>query len=244
MTEPAESVWRYAFFNNAAHPMGRLLLERLCAAGFPPRAVVEEYSSFAERKTSAYLKCLTPVEMPDATAEIAERFDIPVFNVENINSRECVQVIQRHQITRVILGNTRIVTPVMLAEVPGGFVNVHPGLLPGVRGAFPQCWSILEDEPVGCSCHFLDEGVDTGPIISRTRVTVFDGDTLESVVARTMFAGADLLLDTMARLAGMDVTSTPQAPGEGKTFPWPAPEAIAAARERLALRQYRYLTPR
>lgn len=221
--------------------MGRLLLERLCVAGFVPRAVVEERSSFAEKKTSTYLKCLTPAEMPPATADIVQRFSIPLFSVGNINSRECLQLVRQDGVTRVILGNTRIVTPVMLAEVPGGFVNVHPGLLPRIRGAFPQCWSILEDEPVGCSCHFLDEGVDTGPIISRTEVTVFEDDTLEMVVARTMFAGADLLLDAMVRLTRTEVAGTPQGPGEGKTFSWPPPEAIAAARERLALRQYRHL---
>ena len=244
MNGPTESKFRFAFLNNEAHPMGRLMLERLCTAGFVPQALVEERSSFAERKTAAYVRGLNAEEMPSSSGDIARRFDIPIFTVGNINATECEDVLQRYRVTMVILGNTRIITPHMLAQIPRGYINVHPGLLPRIRGAFPQCWSILHDEPIGSSCHFVDEGVDTGPIISRKEVAVFVGDTLERIVCRTMFAGADLLLEAMPGLSRMEVPSIAQAAEDGTTFHWPPPEAIWAARERLARREYRYLTLR
>ena len=51
------------------------------------------------------------------------------------------------------------------------FLNIHPGLLPEIRGASPVNASILFDKPQGVTCHIMDDGIDTGTVISRVLIT-------------------------------------------------------------------------
>lgn len=50
------------------------------------------------------------------------------------------------------------------------FLNIHPGLLPEIRGASPVNASILFDKPQGVTCHIMDDGIDTGTVISRVMI--------------------------------------------------------------------------
>lgn len=60
-------------------------------------------------------------------------------------------------------GTPRIIGAALLDAVD--VVNAHPGLLPRYRGASCTEWAVHDDEPVGVTAHFMDEGLDTGPII-------------------------------------------------------------------------------
>lgn len=51
------------------------------------------------------------------------------------------------------------------------FINIHPSLLPDLRGITPINGSILFDRPQGVTCHYMDDGVDTGAIISQIKIT-------------------------------------------------------------------------
>jgi len=74
-----------------------------------------------------------------------------------------------------------LLTPEIVAPLPGGCVNVHPSYLPYNRGQYPNVWSIVERTPAGASLHYLDEGVDTGDLIARREVPVEPIDTGESL---------------------------------------------------------------
>jgi methionyl-tRNA formyltransferase len=67
-------------------------------------------------------------------------------------------------------------TPV-LQLFPRGVVNVHPGYLPYNRGRNPQIWAIIDGTPAGASLHYMDNGVDTGPLIKGVEVSVDLSDT-------------------------------------------------------------------
>jgi methionyl-tRNA formyltransferase len=55
-----------------------------------------------------------------------------------------------------------------LLEVPRlGVLNAHLGLLPEIRGMSSPEWSLLQHIPVGVTIHFMDTGIDTGPILQR-----------------------------------------------------------------------------
>lgn len=57
-------------------------------------------------------------------------------------------------------------------------VNLHNGLLPHTRGLDAVTWSFVEGTPTGATVHFMDEGLDTGPIIAQREVVVGDEKTL------------------------------------------------------------------
>jgi methionyl-tRNA formyltransferase len=74
-----------------------------------------------------------------------------------------------------------ILKPPVLELFPRGVVNVHPGYLPFNRGRNAQIWSIIDGSPVGATLHYMDDGVDTGPMVERLQVTVEPWDTGESL---------------------------------------------------------------
>lgn len=66
-----------------------------------------------------------------------------------------------------------------------GIVNVHNSYLPWNRGAHACTWAILEGTPHGATMHWIDEGIDTGPILIQSKVNVEPDDTAESLYQRT-----------------------------------------------------------
>ncbi len=85
----------------------------------------------------------------------------------------------------VLAGYMRIVAPALLKAFPWRVINLHPALLP----AFPGTHSIADAvrygvKVTGVTVHFVDPGVDTGPVIAQEAVRVENGDTVESLAAR------------------------------------------------------------
>lgn len=80
----------------------------------------------------------------------------------------------------VLAGYMRIVGPTLLEAFPKKIINLHPSLLPsfpglhGIRDAFNYGVKVS-----GITIHYIDEGVDTGPIIAQATTKVTDEDTLE-----------------------------------------------------------------
>ena len=75
---------------------------------------------------------------------------------------------------------------------PLGIVNVHTGYLPYNRGNYPNVWPIIDGTPAGVSLHYMDEGIDTGPVIAREQVPVEPWDTGESLHRKLQAKGVEL----------------------------------------------------
>ncbi len=84
-----------------------------------------------------------------------------------------------------LAGFMRIVRQPLLAAFPNRILNIHPSLLPDFPGL--EAWTQAIEAGVsetGCTVHFVDAGMDTGPAILQARVPVEPGDTPESLHAR------------------------------------------------------------
>ncbi|MCX2971502.1 MULTISPECIES: phosphoribosylglycinamide formyltransferase [Streptomyces] len=105
----------------------------------------------------------------------------------------------------VSAGFMRIVGPRFLARFGGRFVNTHPALLPSFPGAHGVRDALAYGVKVtGCTVHFVDDGVDTGPIIAQGVVEVRDEDHLDDGTAlheRIKEVERRLLVDVVGRLA-------------------------------------------
>jgi phosphoribosylglycinamide formyltransferase 1 len=102
----------------------------------------------------------------------------------------------------VCAGYMHLLTPAFLDRFPA--LNVHPSLLPRFPGAtaIEDALAAGESE-TGVTVHFLDEGVDTGPIVAQERVPIVPGDTVEMLRARIRAVEHRLLPETARRwLAG------------------------------------------
>jgi phosphoribosylglycinamide formyltransferase-1 len=86
-----------------------------------------------------------------------------------------------------LAGFMRILSPVMIRAFPLRILNIHPALLPSFPGLHAQQQALDYGVKVsGCTVHFADEGVDTGPIILQRTVEVMPGDDEDSLSARIL----------------------------------------------------------
>lgn len=92
-----------------------------------------------------------------------------------------------------------------------GCVNIHASLLPKYRGAAPIQWAILNGEKeTGVTIMQMDEGLDTGDMLSSVMVPVTDQDTGDSLHDKLMEAGAKLIVDTLPLIEQGKVTPEKQ----------------------------------
>lgn len=86
----------------------------------------------------------------------------------------------------------------MLESVKGGFINVHPSLLPKYRGPNPYSAAIIAGEKeTGVTLHFMDENFDTGDIITQKSIPISSLETMGTLFNRTNFLAFTMLLDSL-----------------------------------------------
>jgi phosphoribosylglycinamide formyltransferase-1 len=97
-------------------------------------------------------------------------------------------VLKDHGVTTVAMaGFMRMVTPEFLAAFPGRVVNIHPSILPSFKGTHGQRDAAEYGVRIsGCTVHFVDEGLDTGPIIIQAAVPALAVDGTDSLGARIL----------------------------------------------------------
>ena len=124
---------------------------------------------------------------PDAYAiERAKNHDIPVevvshkeFETREDFEAEIIGRLEKYNIELVVLaGFMRVLTPFFVVRFKNRIVNLHPALLPSFPGIHAAKQALEYGAKVtGCTVHFVDEGVDTGPIILQAVVPIEDDDT-------------------------------------------------------------------
>ena len=151
---------------------GVYALERAKNAGIEAMAVTkDEYPKIADRM--------------NAIADEMERSDVDLI---------------------VLAGYLEIVTKELLDRFPGSVINIHPALLPKFGGpgfyGLNVHTAVLEagETESGATVHFVNEGVDKGPIIAQRRVPVEEGDTPETLQARVLEIEHELLPQTIIQL--------------------------------------------
>ena len=86
-----------------------------------------------------------------------------------------------------LAGYMRIVGPHLISEFPQRILNIHPALLPSFPGLHGQRQALEHGVKFsGCTVHFVDEGVDTGPVVIQSVVPVLEDDTEEKLSARIL----------------------------------------------------------
>ena len=106
--------------------------------------------------------------------------------------KKIVSVLEKYNVTAsnglvCLAGFMRIMSPEFIRHFKGRVMNIHPALLPSFPGLHSQKQAVEYGAKYsGCTVHFADEGVDTGPIIIQTVVKVKDDDTEETLTKRIL----------------------------------------------------------
>jgi phosphoribosylglycinamide formyltransferase-1 len=100
-----------------------------------------------------------------------------------------LEILNSHQVELVCLaGYMRIVGETLLSGYKGRIMNIHPALLPAFPGLYAQKQALDYGVKIsGCTVHFVDPGVDTGPIILQKAVQVKENDS-EAALAQRILA--------------------------------------------------------
>ncbi len=86
-----------------------------------------------------------------------------------------------------LAGFMRLLSPAFISRYPQRILNIHPSLLPAFPGLHAHRDALAHGAKIsGCTVHFVDEGLDSGPIIQQAAVPVLDNDTEASLSARIL----------------------------------------------------------
>lgn len=110
------------------------------------------------------------------------------FDTRESYDRRTISILQSSGVELVVMaGFMRILSPEFFRAFPRRIMNIHPALLPAFPGIHVQRKAVEYGVKfAGCTVHFADEGVDTGPIIIQSVVPVFEDDTADTLSARIL----------------------------------------------------------
>ena len=106
--------------------------------------------------------------------------------------KKVISVLRKYDVTSeygliCLAGFMRLISAEFVKEYPMRILNIHPALLPSFPGLHAQKQAIEYGVKVsGCTVHFVDEGLDSGPIVLQRAVNVMDSDTEEQLSARIL----------------------------------------------------------
>jgi phosphoribosylglycinamide formyltransferase-1 len=106
----------------------------------------------------------------------------------------------------VLAGYMHVVSPRIIAPYAGRIINIHPSLIPKHCGMGYYGIRVHEsvlasgDEESGATVHFVDEGVDTGEVITRRKLPVLEGDTPETLAARVLELEHVIIVEAIAKV--------------------------------------------
>ncbi len=151
---------------------------------------------------------------------LSDRFDFPIIIQDKINSLESVAMLKELNPDLFILcGYNKIIKKQVIEIPPLGTINLHGGKLPEYRGAAPINWQVINGETSGgCSIIFVDEGIDTGDIISQEIYQITDEDTHASVLNKTLQIFPRMLVDVLNQIKSGTVKAVPQDSQAGGYF--------------------------
>lgn len=223
----------FAFLVLDEHPYGREMLRQLLDAGFAPKIIIEESSEIADMEREKFFVRIAGQPVPPTFTQLLERRDVRREKVEHHNKEDCQRLLEEAAPELIVLGGTRILKPHIFEVAPMGCLNSHPGLLPEVRGSASVAWAIQLDEKVGCTCHFIEAGIDTGPIVGRREIPVTRADTYESLCWKTIELSGRLMVEALEGLRDDTLERRPQGDGP-KAYRNMPDEQVEAVKRKLA----------
>jgi len=149
--------------------------------------------------------------------EYALSVGLPVFQPVRIKSEESVEELKKYPADIFVVAAFGQILSKEILEMPRfGCINAHASLLPKYRGASPIQWAIMKGESeTGVTIMQMNEGLDTGDMISKIVVPITSSDTGESLHDKLAEAGARLCVETLVDIEKGNISPIPQPENGG-----------------------------
>lgn len=150
--------------------------------------------------------------LPPPVKELAGQHGIPVYQPLKVRDPDFVDIIRELKPDVIIVVAFGQLLPKALLDIPPhGCINVHASLLPRYRGAAPLNWSIINGEAeTGVTTMLMDVGLDTGDMLLTRKTPLDENEGIQALHDRMAVMGAELLAETLDRLATGDIVPQPQ----------------------------------
>ena len=176
--EPRPVVFAYDF----PHKKGQDIILRLTALGCKPRVVLAAprvalgIPSAAMRVKPRHADLVDP-------EELCRGLGID-YQVVDHASETCLLMLDQLDTEIGVVAGARILPSAVIERFRRGIINLHPGLLPQVRGLDALQWAIMRGQPLGVTAHLIDKRVDAGWILERREIAEYPDDTLVDLSLR------------------------------------------------------------
>jgi folate-dependent phosphoribosylglycinamide formyltransferase PurN len=147
--------------------------------------------------------------------EVARTSGFPVATCSDQNSPRAIAQLEQWSPDLAIFTGGDILRDEVLKVPRLGILNAHLALLPEIRGMSSPEWSLLCGVPLGITIHFMDSGLDTGPILLRREFAGADGcDSLADLRNKMIAEGIELIAEAVAGLDRGTIPAVPQTDRE------------------------------
>lgn len=130
----------------------------------------------------------------ESLVRVAKEFKVPTIKQTKVKDPKIIKkLVKINPEVILCIGGTQIIPRQVLKIPKMGCLNIHPALLPKYRGRFSTVHALFNDEEyIGVSVHWMDEGIDSGPIIFQTKFKVEEFDTAKDVYDKFTKVGTQL----------------------------------------------------
>lgn len=155
---------------------------------------------------------------------VAAMNNVRIHRVHDLHAPESLEAVRAFNADLGLTLWAPIVKPALFELPRLGTLNLHKGRLPDYRGLMPAFWELWNGETeVGCTAHWVNAGLDTGPVVATANVPCAPYSTVKGMQLCLQETGVDLIRDAVVALAEDRLRATPQGSG-GHTYGRPTPK--------------------
>lgn len=157
---------------------------------------------------------------PTPVKRLALEHDLPVLTPESVRDESFAREVATLEPDLIVVVAFKILPPEVFTQARRGAFNLHASLLPRYRGAAPINRAIMDGaERTGVTTFFLEEQVDTGPIILQREVGIGPDETAGELHDRLKELGAEAVVETVRRIESGEVETVPQQDEDASPAP-------------------------
>lgn len=186
-------------------------LQQLLKKGIKPRLVIGNLDDDGKDKN-----------WHESLIKVAKRAHLQIIKKQKVRESKIIEQI-KHVSPEIIfcIGGMQIIPPEVLKIPKLGTLNIHPALLPKYRGRFSTAHAIFNGEKIhGVTIHWMDEGIDSGPVILQDKFDIADNDTAQIVYDKFTSVGSKLFKNFLDKwLSGEKIIAIPQDESQATYYP-------------------------
>jgi methionyl-tRNA formyltransferase len=167
------------------------------------------------------------------------RADVRILKVSSINSDSVTDIVKTVKPDVIVVAGTSILTPERIHSFDSiPVINIHTGMLPWYRGQSGGFWAVVNDDwgRIGTTVHVLDEGIDTGAIISQKSISLATKTNPRTLSLALFKVGIELAAGAIQTLASNGMTLSIAQNCDGRCFQVPTFTAYLTYRSNMEKR--------